>query len=71
MQSTNTTHNKNLKNPRKCSFSAMAKPTEDTIKVQKEKVKHFNPRSDEYAISPYIINTLSTRQVMGIKKIIN
>ena len=31
----------------------------------------FPPRSDHYVISPYIINTLSTRQVMRIKKIIN
>lgn len=31
MQSTNTTHNKNLKNPRKGSFSAIAKPIEDTV----------------------------------------
>ena len=37
MQSTNTTHNKNLKNPRKCSLSAIAKPTEDTIKEEKKK----------------------------------
>ena len=28
----------------------------------------FTPGSDQYAISPYIINTLSTRLVMRIKK---
>lgn len=33
MQSTNTTHNKNLKNPRKWSLSAKAKPTEETGKT--------------------------------------
>ena len=31
MQSTNTTHNKNFKNPKKCSFSAIAKPIEDPV----------------------------------------
>lgn len=33
MQSTNTTHNKNLKNPRKWSLSAKAKPMEETGKT--------------------------------------
>ena len=41
IQSTNTTHNKNLKNPRKCSLSAIAKPTEDTIKEEKKKKQKF------------------------------
>ena len=31
----------------------------------------FTPRSDQNVISPCIINTLSTRQVKTIKKIIN
>jgi len=34
MQSTNTTHNKNLKNPKKCSFSAIAKPIEDPVNTK-------------------------------------
>ena len=32
---------------------------------------HFTSSSDHFVISPYIVNTLSTRQVMRIKKIIN
>lgn len=34
MQSTNTTHNKNFKNPKKCSFSAIAKPIEDPVNTK-------------------------------------
>ena len=34
-------------------------------------INSFNPRSDQYVMSPYITNTFSTRQVMRIKKIIN
>lgn len=36
MQSTNTTHNKNFKNPIKCSFSAIAKPIEDPVNNKKK-----------------------------------
>lgn len=41
MQSTNTTHNKNFKNPKKCSFSAIAKPIEDPVntKIKQTQVK--------------------------------
>ena len=31
----------------------------------------LTPRSDQYLNSPYNSNTLSSRQVIGIKKIIN
>ena len=31
----------------------------------------FTPRSDQHINSPYNFNTLSSKQVMGIKKIIN
>ena len=34
MQSTNTTHNKNFKNPKKCNFSAIAKPIEDPVNTK-------------------------------------
>ena len=36
MQSTNTTHNKNFKNPIKGILSAIAKPIEDTVKEDKQ-----------------------------------
>ena len=39
MQSTNTTHNKNFKNPIKCSFSAIAKPIEDPVNNKKNRLK--------------------------------
>ena len=35
------------------------------------RINHFTLRNDQYVISLCIINTLSTRQVMRIKKIIN
>ena len=36
-----------------------------------ERVNLLTPRSDQFINSPYIFNTLSGRQVMRIKKIIN
>ena len=42
--------------------------------TKEKQLKLINPstsRSDQYEISPYIMNALSTRQVMKTKKIIN
>ena len=39
--------------------------------LQGTSINPFTPRSDQHVNSPYNSNTLSSRQVMRIKKIIN
>ena len=53
------------------NFMAGYFPGQERVLWQPWIVNPFTPRSDQYVVFLYIIKTLSTRQVMRIKKIIN